>query len=52
MAAAVDPQHLARDERAERTCEHLDETADLINGCDAIKRAAFDKPLLIDRACP
>ena len=50
LSAAVDPQHLARHERAKRPGENLDHARDLVDGGDPVERAGFDQPLLIDRA--
>ena len=46
----VDAQHLARDERAQRTCEHFDDARDFVHGGDAVQRACFRHSFLIHRA--
>ena len=50
LPAAVDPQHLTRDERAHGAGEQLDDARDFIDGGDAVERARLDHPGLIDRA--
>src|SRR4051812_18397465 len=50
LSAAVNAQHLSRDEGAHRACEELDDARDLIDGRDAVERTGFYHPLRIDRA--
>src|SRR5882672_3359424 len=50
LPRAVDPQHLTRNEGAERTGEYLDHPGDLIDGGDTVERAGLDHPVLIHRA--
>src|SRR5882757_8103618 len=50
LSAAVDPQHLARDECAERTREDFHHARDLIDGGDAVERAGLGHSALIDGA--
>ena len=49
LGAAVDPQHLARDEGAERPGEELHDARDLVHRGDALERAVLDQARRIDR---
>ena len=52
LGAAVDPQHLAGDEGAERAGEELDDPRDLVDRADPLERAVLDQARRIDlRGC-
>ena len=43
LPAAIDPQHLSGDERAERAGKHLDHPRHLVDGGDTVERAGLDQ---------